>query len=749
MKPLNMAALILVASLLISLLSGINQLAGFFSQISLATAILSGIIAIVVAVMFPMLLKRRQPSDKTILKMSFRTFSIVLAILIVFMGVGPFIGKYVMASQAKSQGLDSYNHHLYAPARVQLTRAVDYFDDLGFSRQAVNAKLVLLQVYADLGNRDRAIEMIDEIEAYADLSVYQQGKLYAIRGIIAHETGEYEQAKHFYELAYQAIEPDSQDNAILLQNHGVLLAEKGAPFRDQVIEKYQKAQNIYEKLNDEYGLACILISKGTLYENEPDTARSYYEEALKKAEAIENSHLTGVVYMNMGVTCRQQGDINQAEELYQKALLEFEKTADYIAQAEVLVNLATVEWVRGKKELARQHVLTSEAYLRNIDETSEQLYHRKIAQIRTFQADIYDSLGESETAEGYYQEALSIYSQHPHPLLEATTRVNYMGLLLRLGRAVEANNEIKRAREILEAYAEEGPNQTLGVLYSNLGKAHQDTGDFDNALRYYTMAVEIFDELGDTVQYAQARENQGIILTWLEYYYEGLEAILEAHEIYVELENKDLEVKALFNLYCFFTALDDPTASDILAEILYILDNYNIDQDIESGILFGILVQDIDEQAGIIIYRERLLQQRMFYEQRDESIGIGLCLRKLAEVEQGLHNWDRMEEYAREAALYADLIPIPQRVSYLNDLGFMLVIDNPEEGIDLLFRSFDVAQTVSIIQQQNIAFYINTYVGLSLDEIDHEKYISKCLIIIENTNDTEIKRLFQEVIDML
>ena len=79
----------------------------------------------------------------------------------------------------------------------------------------------------------------------------------------------------------------------------------------------------------------------------------------------------------------------------------------------------------------------------------------------------------------------------------------------------------------------------------------------------------------------------------------------------------------------------------------------------------------------------------------------------------------------------------------------MLVIDNPEEGIDLLFRSFDVAQTVSIIEQQNIAFYINIYVGLSLDEIDHEKYINKCLIIIENTNDTEIKRLFQEVIDML
>ena len=60
----------------------------------------------------------------------------------------------------------------------------------------------------------------------------------------------------------------------------------------------------------------------------------------------------------------------------------------------------------------------------------------------------------------------------------------------------------------------------------------------------------------------------------------------------------------------------------------------------------------------------------------------------------------------------------------------MLVIDNPEEGIDLLFRSFDVARTVSIAEQRNIAFYINTYVGLSLDEIYHEKYINKCLIIL-------------------
>ena len=142
MKSINIAALVLTASLFLSLLSGLNQVAGFFSRISLPTAILSGVLAIIVAVAFPELLRRKQPPGETILRMSFRAFSIVLAAVILTVGVGPFIGKYGVAAQAKRQGEEFVDHHLYAPARVKLSRATRYFEDLGFNEQAVESKLM-------------------------------------------------------------------------------------------------------------------------------------------------------------------------------------------------------------------------------------------------------------------------------------------------------------------------------------------------------------------------------------------------------------------------------------------------------------------------------------------------------------------------------------------------------------------------------------------------------------------------------
>ena len=87
MKSMSVTALVLAVSLFVSLLSGLNQVAGFFSTISLPTAILSGVLAIIVAVTFPALLRRRRPPGETILKMSFRVFSIVLALVILAVGV--------------------------------------------------------------------------------------------------------------------------------------------------------------------------------------------------------------------------------------------------------------------------------------------------------------------------------------------------------------------------------------------------------------------------------------------------------------------------------------------------------------------------------------------------------------------------------------------------------------------------------------------------------------------------------------
>ncbi len=149
------------------------------------------------------------------------------------------------------------------------------------------------------------------------------------------------------------------------------------------------------------------------------------------------------------------------------------------------MSLAVLEQARGRMELARQHLISSEAYLRNIDQAFEQIPPRIQAQMLTSKADIHDSFGESEEAERLYKEALSIYELHPDPLQEASTLVNSAGLYARLNRNREARKLLERAREIAEGFADQEPRQLLGVLYNNLGRTYQDISENDVALSYY------------------------------------------------------------------------------------------------------------------------------------------------------------------------------------------------------------------------------------------------------------------------
>jgi tetratricopeptide (TPR) repeat protein len=749
MKKINIAALMMVVSLLISLLSGLNQFTGFFANISLPTAILSVIIAITVALVFPVLLRKKWPRGKTIMKMSYRAFSVVLAVVIIIVGVGPFIGKYVSAVQARTQGNEYLDKNLYSQARVELNHAADYFEDLGFSSQAINCKIVLIQAYAGIGNFDRAKELIEEVEKYANLSIQQQGKLNGVRGNIAYNLGEFEQAERFYQMALNEVETDSQAEASVLQNQAVLWSGKGAQYHARVLDNIQRARVIYETLNDETGLLDLLINEGVLYGNDLEQSRSFYEQALSLAENLKDSYHLGVIYQNLGVIYRQQGDLDSAEDLYQQAIQEFQKVADLAGQAEVMANLAALEIARGRNEAARQYLQSSEADFKNIDQSGELVNFRKIAQIRTVQGDIYDSFGESETARKYYEEALSLYSQHPDPLQEAETIVNYAALLVRLNLGEEARNQLESAREIIEVFAGEGPNETLGVVYSNLGKTYQDIGDYPKALAYYEKSRDIFSALEDTLHYAQAVENRGIILGMQGNLDDGISDIKEALKIYQELNNHDLEAKATFNLYCLYSSTGEADTSNLINNLLDLLENFKIDQETEAGILFGIAIKDIGNSSELIVYRERLLQMKAFYEKRDEPIGLGRSLIQLAGAEQKLGNYDDMVKYARAAEEYVDQIPLPLRIGCHEDLGWYITGDNPEDGIDHFFKAFDLSQGVYIKLQIELAQTIAVNLYIYNSYIDHEKYRIKAQQILKTTNDAQIREIFQAIVDTL
>jgi tetratricopeptide (TPR) repeat protein len=749
-KPSLIAALAAVAALLTSLLTGLNQVAGFFSKITLPTAILSVLLAAAVAVALPVVLHRKRlETDLVLGKKPARVLALALAGLILLAGTGPFLVKYWIAAQNKSEGSDLVDHHLYAASLVPLGKAARYFDDLGLGKPAIESKLAWLQACDSLGDSTCAKRLIGEITDSGSLDGHSQAKLYTIQGSMNQLVGKYAEAEHFYQMAHQTVEPGSQAEAVLLQNEGALLAGKGAPYRDRVLDNYRRAREIYEALGDQIGLVGILINEGNLYQHDLAKARAFYEQAWTEAESLQDPVLQGTCAMNTGLTYRRQGDLEQAEGLYQQARSYFEEAADQVGQAEVMVNLAALEMSRGHRELARQYVQSAEAYLQRMDPDGAQTHARKVAQIRTFQADIQDELGASEAAEKLYQEALAIYEKNPDPLHEAETQVNYGAHLLRLRRGEEALNLIERAREILEVYGGEGPHETLAILHNNLGRAYHEMGDFGKALLHFTKAEELAQQLEDRLLTAQAMENTALAKAQSgDQSSVGL--FLDAVDIYHQMGNWDDEVQALFRLYSFYTSSGDSHAPAMVAEILSVLDNHNIDQGTKAEILFGLLPQDIGDRADLIVHRSRLQQLQRFYQEREEPYGLGRSLQCLARVEQALGNYDKMVEYAKAAEAYGDYIPLPVSIPFHTDLGFYLLLsENPEDGIDHFLKAFDLAETVPVDQQRKLAIVINLYLGMYADQVNAEKYCAKTRNVLETASDPEIGRLFQEIADLL
>jgi tetratricopeptide (TPR) repeat protein len=742
--------LIVAMPLVVSALSGLNDFLGFFSAISLSTAVLSGVLAVVVTTSFPLLLRSKWPIDETPPKTSLLILaSVLLGIVIFGLGVGPFLFKRQAALQAKTSGAELLDLHQYGPAQARLERAAHYFEDIGLSGQSIDAKLYLIQAYVGIGEISDAEELLDQLEKSGTMDDHMLGRLHGIRGGLAYQRGEFEQAEREYQLARQAIIPGTSAFASVLQNQATLWLGKGASFRDRAQENYKKAREIYRELGDEIGLANVSINEGTLFENEPETARAFYEQARVEAADVQDPCLLGTIELNIGLTYRQEGTLDQAEASYKRARIQFEEAADLVGQAEVELNLAVLEQVRGNIELARQHLNSSEAYLRNVDRETEQIPPRKQAQILTFQADIYDSFGESEEAEIHYKEALSIYATHPEPLREASALVNYAGLLARLNRGEEAKELLERAREIAEGFADEGPHRLFGVLYNNLGRIYQDIGENDVALSYYEQSKDISQTLGEQLQYAQAVENIGVIHGFSGDFGPAIKNLEEALAIYRKFENRDREVQTLFNLYSIYTAFGAPSASETVSDLLVLLQEHNIDREVESGVLFGILVQDITETSELISYRERLQQLRRFYEKRNEPIGLGRSHQKLANVEQSLGNLDEMVRHAREAEKYVDEIPLPVRITVHSDLGFFLIMESPEDALNHFHKAFDLAGNYDVAQQRNLAYAINLYTIIYAQEIDCDNHLDRAQSVVRTTDDAGIRAQFQGIIDVL
>jgi tetratricopeptide (TPR) repeat protein len=315
---------------------------------------------------------------------------------------------------------------------------------------------------------------------------------------------------------------------------------------------------------------------------------------------------------------------------------------------------------------------------------------RRLARLRADEADQYDRLGDATESEARYEAAFLLYESAPDPGAEASARVNLAALLLRLNRVDEAQQELRRAREILRVNTNVR-GSALGAVHNNLGIAFQQLGDLEAARAEYVRANALLADARNRLAVAETLENIAIVDLMMSGTDSVAERIERALSVYDSLGNFDRQLKSQYNLLVVYESVGDARGKLMIPRMFRILREHEVDHATEANILFGLLPQLV-RRSDLIPFRERVLHLYARYTKSGEAYGLGRSALQLARIEQALGNHDRAREYAEQAEPHAAAIPALPRIQFHADLGFFLVATDRRRGLDHFWRAFDLVE---------------------------------------------------------
>ncbi|MGQ0703981.1 MAG: tetratricopeptide repeat protein [Gemmatimonadales bacterium] len=354
-----------------------------------------------------------------------------------------------------------------------------------------NALVGLGRVRDALGEKQRALDLLDQARSRYDASGDRSGQAYALNfmGLTSSQLGQRDRALGYLNeaLALARAAGDVRVEGVTLNNLGVIHQNAGE--HQQAIDLFTQALPFHRAAENIQTEAATLHGLGTAYDNlgEKQKAIEFLERALPLRAMVGNPSDEAVTLNNLGAVHASVDDYQQALELYDQALAAWRLAGDRLGEGATLHNIGGIHELVGEYQRAFQHYRQALPVHRAIQ------YRLGEATILNSLGRLHAFLGDHRQALNFYQQALPLYRTIGNRNLEAVTLTNIGVSLATLGEPQKALDSYTQAIALLQTA---GNRSGEARALNELGRLYASMGDSPKALAAYQQALARFRAIG-------------------------------------------------------------------------------------------------------------------------------------------------------------------------------------------------------------------------------------------------------------
>jgi tetratricopeptide (TPR) repeat protein len=235
-----------------------------------------------------------------------------------------------------------------------------------------------------------------------------------------------------------------------------------------------------------------------------DAALPIYRQVLELTRDIPLEKAQ--THLEMGLLYEQRRDMQNAIEAWKAALAIYEGEHYYAHVARLYCDIGGARRFLGQGKRAMKEYEQALMMLSSVDDWATR------GVVVSNAAIAYAELGDSESAEAFFNESIEIANRLSDRTAEATRRGNYGWFLLSTGRSQRAIITLEQALRISQ---EENLPLQVAIQTDNLGLAHDMLGEYTRALDYHREAQALISSLNSPHWESMIKINLGSTLLHL------------------------------------------------------------------------------------------------------------------------------------------------------------------------------------------------------------------------------------------